>query len=76
MTIQRAEQLEKLMQNVFDAIEEFEETIKKSDIKWAKRYYNSKNAEDNGDLECIAESLLNYGENLSDNGKNFNYNFS
>jgi hypothetical protein len=76
MTIQRAEQLEKLMQNVFDAIEEFEETIKKSDMKWAKRYYNSKNEEDNGDLECIAESLLNYGENLSDNGKNFDYNFS
>ena len=32
MTTERAEKLDKLMANVFDAIEEYQETLKKSDI--------------------------------------------
>ena len=43
MTTERAEKLDKLMQNVFDAIEEYQETLKKSDIKWAERYLESEN---------------------------------
>lgn len=68
MTKERAEKLEKLMENVFEAISEFEETVKKSDMKWAQKY-------DGEELQDFADSLLNYGENLSDNGKNFNYNY-
>jgi hypothetical protein len=68
MNKERVEKLEKLMENVFEAISEFEETVKKSDMKWAQKYKG-------GELEDFASSLLNYGENLSDNGKNFNYNF-
>ena len=68
MTKERAEKLEKLMENVFEAISEFEETVKKSDMKWAQKY-------DGDELQDFADSLLNYGENLSDNGKNFNYNY-
>ena len=30
MTTERAEKLDRLMQNVFDAIEEYQETLKKS----------------------------------------------
>jgi len=75
MTKERAEKLEKLMENVFEAISEFEETVKKSDMKWAQKYLDSENCEDDGDLECTAESLVNFGENLSDSGKNFNYNY-
>ena len=68
MNKERVEKLEKLMENVFEAISEFEEAVKKSDMKWAKNYKGE-------ELEDFASSLLNYGENLSDNGKNFNYNF-
>lgn len=65
MTTERAEKLDKLMANVFDAIEEYEETLKKSDIKWAERY------EGDGDLEETADGILNFGENLIDTGKMF-----
>lgn len=75
MTKERAEKLEKLMENVFEAISEFEETVKKSDMKWAQKYLNSENCGDDGDLECTAESLVNFGENLKDIGKNFDYNY-
>lgn len=71
MTTERAEKLDKLMQNVFDAIEEYQETLKKSDIKWAERYLESENAEDNGDLEETAYGITGFGENLIDTGKSF-----
>ena len=71
MTTERAEKLDKLMANVFDAIEEFQETLKKSDIKWAEKYSYSENAADNGDLEETADGILNFGENLIDSGKMF-----
>lgn len=69
MTQERKKKLEELLENVFDAITDFEETVKKSDMKWAKQ--NIDNEED----EELAYSILNFGENLSDTGKNFNYNF-
>ena len=75
MNKERVEKLEKLMENVFEAISEFEEAVKKSDMKWAQKYLNSENCEDDGDLECTAESLVSFGENLKDIGKNFDYNF-
>ena len=71
MTTERAEKLDKLRQNVFDAIDEYQETLKKSDIKWAKKYFYSKNAADNGDLEECSDGILNFGENLIDTGKMF-----
>jgi len=69
MTTERAEKLDKLMANVFDAIEEFQETLKKSDIKWAERYEEDEDGD--GDLEETASSILNFGENLIDTGKMF-----
>ena len=64
MTVERAEKLDKLITNVFDAIEEYQETLKKSDIKWAESY-------EEGDLEETADGILNFGENLIDTGKMF-----
>ena len=55
----------------YEYCEEYQETLKKSDIKWAERYLESENAEDNGDLEETAYGITGFGENLIDTGKSF-----
>ena len=75
MNKERAEKLDRMIEDIHELISEFTETVKKSDMKWAQKYLNSENCEDDGDLECTAESLVSFGENLKDIGKNFDYNF-